>query len=88
MLLFDLDPTKVSDEIEMRGGSQCAGPSQVMGAAGNPSLALRKSVDKGMAANSSGRHINFLEIYAGDVLAPDMQPVLQYAGSLFGKSKP
>ena len=74
--------------FEMRGGSQGAGPSQVMGAAGNPPLALRKSVDKGMAANSSGRHINFLEIYAGDVLAPDMQPVLQYAASLFGKSKP
>jgi hypothetical protein len=74
--------------FEMRGGSQGAGPSQVMGAAGNPPLALRKSVDKGMAANSSGRHINFLEIYVGDVLAPDMQPVLQYAASLFGKSKP
>src|ERR1022692_3759489 len=74
--------------FEMRGGSQGAGPSQVMGAAGNPPLALRKSVDKGMAANSSGRHINFLEIYEGDVLAPDMQPVLQYAASLFGKSKP
>jgi hypothetical protein len=41
-----------------------------------------------MAANSSGRHVNFLEIYAGDVLAPDMQPVLQYAASLFGNSKP
>ena len=74
--------------FEMRGGSQGAGPSQVMGAAGNPPLALRKSVDKGMAANRSGRHVNFLEIYQGDVLAPDMQPVLQYAASLFGKSKP
>jgi hypothetical protein len=74
--------------FEMRGGSQGARPSQVMGAAGNPPLALRRSVDKGMAANSSGRHINFLAIYAGDVRAPDMQPVLQYAASLFGKSKP
>jgi len=74
--------------FEMRGGSRGAGPSEVMGAAGNPPLALRKSVDKGMAANSSGRHINFLEIYVGDVLAPDMQPVLRYAASLFGKSKP
>ncbi len=74
--------------FEMRGGSQGAGPSEVMGAAGNPPLALRRSVDKGMAANSSGRHINFLEIYAGDVRAPDMQPVLQYAASLFGKSQP
>jgi hypothetical protein len=74
--------------FEMRGGSQGAGPSEVMGAAGNPPLALRKSVDKGMGANSSGRHINFLEIYEGDVLAPDMQPILRYAASLFGKSKP
>ena len=74
--------------FEMRGGSHGAGPSQVMGAAGNPPLALRKSVDKGMAPNSAGRHVNFLEIYQGDVLAPDMQPVLQYAASLFGRSRP
>jgi len=41
-----------------------------------------------MAANSAGRHVNFLEIYVGDVLSPDMQPVLQYAASLFRGSHP
>jgi len=69
--------------FEMRGASQGPGPSQVMGAEGNPPLALRRSIDKGMAANSAGRHVNFLEIYEGDVLPADMQPVLQYAASLF-----
>jgi len=74
--------------FEMRGGSFGPGPSKVMGAEGDPPLALRRSIDKGMAANNAGRHINFLEIYAGDVLAPDMQPVLQYAASLFRGSHP
>jgi hypothetical protein len=69
--------------FEMRGGSQGPVPSEVMGAAGNPPLALRKSIDKGMAPNKSGRHVNYLEIYKGDVLAAAMQPVLQYAASLF-----
>lgn len=69
--------------FEMRGGSHGPIPSKIMGAEGNPPLALRRSIDKGMAPNSAGRHINFLEIYAGDVLSPDMQPVLQYAASLF-----
>jgi hypothetical protein len=36
-----------------------------------------------MAPNDAGRHINYLEIYEGDVLPADMQPVLQYAASLF-----
>ena len=73
--------------FEMRGG--CQGPiaSQIMGAEGNPPLALRKSIDKGMAPNSAGQHINYLEIYEGDVLSADMQPVLQYAASLFLSSR-
>ena len=69
--------------FEMRGGSQGAGPSKIMGAEGNPPLALRRSIDKGMAANNAGRHVNYLQIYEGDVLSADMQPVLQYAASLF-----
>jgi hypothetical protein len=69
--------------FEMRGGSRGAGPSQVMGAAGDPPLALRKSIEKGMAVNKAGRHVNYLQIYAGDVLPEDMQPVLKYAASLF-----
>ena len=74
--------------FEMRGGSQGPVPSKVMGAEGNPPLALRRSIDKGMAANSAGRHVNYLEIYEGDVLPADMQPVLQYAASLFRRSHP
>jgi hypothetical protein len=69
--------------FEMRGGSQGPIPSEVMGAEGDPPLALRRSIDKGMAKNNAGRHVNYLEIYAGDVLPADMQPVLQYAASLF-----
>jgi hypothetical protein len=74
--------------FEMRGGSQGPGPSKVMGAEGNPPLALRRSIDKGMAVNSAGRHVNYLEIYQGDVLPASMQPVLQYAASLFRRSHP
>jgi hypothetical protein len=57
--------------------------SAVMGAPGNPPLALRKSIDKGMQPNSAGRHVNYLEVYEPDVLAADMQPTLRYAASLF-----
>jgi hypothetical protein len=74
--------------FEMRGASQGPVPSKVMGAEGNPPLALRRSIDKGMAANSAGRHVNYLQIYEGDVLPADMQPVLQYAASLFRRSPP
>lgn len=69
--------------FEMRGGSQTPSASEIMGAAGDPPLALRRSIDKGTAPNNAGRHINHLEIYEGDVPAPDMQPVLEYAASLF-----
>lgn len=72
--------------FEMRGASQGAVPSKGMGAEGNPPLALRRSIDKGMVANSSGRHVNYLEIYVDDVLPADMQPVLQYAAALFKTS--
>jgi hypothetical protein len=54
-----------------------------MGAEGDPPLALRRSIDKGMAPNSAGRHVNYLEIYAADVAPAAMQPVLQYAAQLF-----
>ena len=54
-----------------------------MGAEGDPPLALRRSIEKGMALNKAGRHVNYLEIYMGDVLSADMQPILQYAASLF-----
>jgi len=73
--------------FEMRGGTE-GHASEVMGAAGNPPLALRRSIDKGTAPNNVGQHVNFLEIYRGDVVSSDMQPVLQYAASLFRRSHP
>jgi hypothetical protein len=69
--------------FEMRSGSQSDVASKVMGAEGDPPLALRRSIDKGMAPNNAGRHVNYLEIYVADVLPADMQPVLSYAASLF-----
>jgi hypothetical protein len=74
--------------FEMRSSSQGDVASKVMGAEGDPPLALRRSIDKGMALNDAGRHVNYLEIYAADVLPADMQPVLQYAASLFGRPHP
>jgi len=71
--------------FEMRSGSQSGIASKVMGAEGDPPLALRRSIDKGMARNSAGRHVNYLAIYEGDVVPADMQPVLQYAASLFAR---
>lgn len=65
--------------------TSCERNSGDMGAEGDPPLALRRSIDKGMAPNSSGRHINYLEIYAPDVLADDLQPTLRYGASLFGQ---
>ena len=73
--------------FEMRGGSHGLIPSKVMGAEGDPPLALRRSIDKGMAPNNVGRHVDFLEIYEGDVLAADMQPALEYAASLFAPKR-
>jgi hypothetical protein len=69
--------------FEMRSGSQGDIASKVMGAEGDPPLALRRSIDKGTAPNNAGRHVNYLEIYVADVLPADMQPVLSYAASLF-----
>jgi hypothetical protein len=65
--------------------TNCERNSGNMGAEGNPPLALRKSIDNGLAANNAGRHINYLEIYEPDVLADEMQPVLRYGASLFGR---
>jgi len=63
--------------------------SLAMGAEGDPPLALRRSINKGMQLNTAGQHINYLGIYAKDVVADEMQPVLQYAASLFeGKQLP
>jgi Beta-galactosidase len=73
--------------FEMRSGSQGEIASKVMGAVGDPALALRRSIDKGMAPKSTGRHVDYLEIYVADVLPAAMQPVLSYAASLFQQEK-
>jgi len=54
-----------------------------IGAAGNPALALQESFDIGMQPNASGQHVNYLEVYEPDVLAADLQPVLNKEASLF-----
>jgi hypothetical protein len=70
--------------LQMRSAAE-GGGSAVMGAANNPPLALRRSVDKGMVPNAQGRHIDYLEIYEPDVLAAEMRPVLRYGASLFAR---
>jgi hypothetical protein len=72
--------------LQMR--SSAIGAPRVMGDAQNPSLALRKSVDLATEKNATGVRINYLEIYSPDVLADEMQPVLQYAASLFAQPPP
>ena len=64
-------------------GTNAERKSGRMGAEGNTPLALRRSIDKGMQPNNSGRHIDYLEIHEEDVLAEEMQPVLRYGASLF-----
>ena len=71
--------------LEMRCGAELGTCSAAMGAEGNPPLALRKSIDKGMEPNSAGQHVNYLEIHEPDVLADEMQPVLRYGASLFAR---
>jgi hypothetical protein len=69
--------------LQMRCAAVYKTCSAGMGAAGNPPLALRNSIDKGMAPNGAGQHVNYLEVYEPDVLADETQPVLQYGASLF-----
>ncbi len=64
---------RTSAELDSRG----------MGAAGDPPLALRRSIDFAMEPNSVGQHVNYLEIYEPDVRADDLQSTLRYGASLF-----
>jgi len=75
---------RVITGLEMRCAASLGTCSAAMGAEGNPPLALKESIDKGMEPNSAGQHVNFLEIYEPDVIAEEMQPVLRYGASLFG----
>jgi hypothetical protein len=65
--------------------TSCVRNSGNMGAEGDPPLALRRSIDKGLKPNKAGRRINYLEIYKPDVVADEMQPVLRYGASLFAQ---
>ncbi len=70
---------RVVTGLQLRTSAANAG----MGADGDPPLALRRSIDKGMQPNGAGQRANYLEIYEPDVLAPDMQPVLRYGAARF-----
>jgi hypothetical protein len=74
---------RVITGLEMRCATVLGTCSAAMGAQGDPPLALKKSINLGMEPNNAGRHVNYLEIYEPDVLDDGMQPVLQYAASLF-----
>jgi hypothetical protein len=50
-----------------------------MGADGDPPRGFTNAVDRALRPTASGKHINFLEIYEGDFLAPEMQGVLRDA---------
>jgi hypothetical protein len=53
-----------------------------------PPVRLRDAINKSMALNGAGQHVDFLEIYEPDILAADMQPVLEYGASLFNDPPP
>jgi hypothetical protein len=57
--------------------------SAIMGAEGDPSLALTKSIAYATVTNSAGQRVNYVEIYKADVLAPDMQTALSTAAAIF-----
>jgi hypothetical protein len=63
--------------------TSCQRNSGNMGAEGDPPLALKKAINRGMQPNRTGHSVNYLEIYEPDVLADQMQPVLRYGASLF-----
>jgi hypothetical protein len=67
----------------MRCTAELGTCSAALGAEGDPALALKQSIAKGMEPNKEGQHVNYLEIYEGDVLADEMQSVLRDGASLF-----
>jgi hypothetical protein len=73
--------------LQLKCAAELGTCSAAMGAQGDPPLALRRSIDKGMEPNSAGQHVNYLEIHESDVLADEMQPVLRYAASLFAREQ-
>jgi hypothetical protein len=64
--------------------SSCENGPQYMGAAGNPPLALKRSICNGMQINArTGKHADYIEVHSNDVDAEDLQPVLRWGASLF-----
>jgi hypothetical protein len=74
---------RVITGLEMRCTAELGTCSAALGGEGDPPLALKKSIAKGMEPNTEGKHVDYLEIYEGDVLADDMQSVLRDGASLF-----
>ncbi len=62
--------------------TSCLRNSGDMGADGDPALALKKALDRGLQRNGAGHRVNYLEIYEPDVRADELQPVLRDAASL------
>jgi hypothetical protein len=72
--------------LQMRSSAENG--SAVMGAKGDPALALQKSIDLAMEPNAAGQHIDYLEIYEPDVVAEVMQSVLRGAAARFASPRP
>lgn len=72
---------RVTTGFQMRTSAEHGSP--VMGAAGDPPLALERSMDLALKTNSAAQHVNYVEIYEPDVLANEMQPVLRQAAAKF-----
>jgi hypothetical protein len=66
--------------------TSCERNSGDMGAAGDPALALKRAIDKGMRTNASGAHVDYIEVYKPDVMAQDLQDTLRYGAKLLGES--
>jgi hypothetical protein len=61
--------------------TSCENHPEAMGAAGDPPLALMRSIQNGMRKNDDGKYADYIEIQAPDVEADDLQPVLRWGAS-------
>ncbi len=63
--------------------SACIDAPTKMGAAGDPPLALMRSISHGMQPNDNGKRCDYIEVHAADVEAEQIQPVLRWGAALF-----
>jgi len=63
--------------------SAAIGATRVMGAPGDAPLALSRSIGFALEPDAAGQHVDYVEIYARDVLSDQMQSVLRDAASKF-----